>query len=225
MVEYFGVDMQADLPIIAAHQPSTDFRFKSPSRLDLAGEAALMQFVQGVIAGQISKVLKSEPVPAERKVGDKNHVVQAVGTTVLDIVSVPDKDVLLFVHSSECQRCKRVLPTYDILSRAVAGEPRIVIAKIDSLANDIPSSWGVTDLPAFLWFPASDKPYTKGKGKGKGEGEGEGEGAGEPTPKPYWDAGYSLVELVGFVQRESSFDVRTLRVATSEQLGSLMVRA
>ena len=45
---------------------------------------------------------------------------------------------------------------------------------------------------------------------------------GIPTPRPYWDAGYSLHELVGFVQREGSFDLKSLKVATSEQLGTLI---
>lgn len=61
-----------------------------------------------------------------------------------------------------------------------------------------------------LWFPAKDKEH------------GDESIPTLPLPRPYWDAGYSLVELVGFVQRESSFDQKTLRVATSEQLGSLM---
>ena len=35
---------------------------------------------------------------------------------------------------------------------------------------------------------------------------------GTPVPKSYWDAGYSLHELVGFVQREGSFDPKSLKV-------------
>lgn len=45
---------------------------------------------------------------------------------------------------------------------------------------------------------------------------------GIPVPRSYWDAGYSLHELVGFVQREGSFDLKSLKVATSEQLGTLI---
>jgi hypothetical protein len=88
----------------------------------------------------------------------------------------------------------------------VQAESRIVIAKIDGSANDLPANWEVKGFPALLWFPAKDKPY-------KGEGG--------PKPRPYWDAGHSLQELVGFVQRESSFDKSSLRIATMEQLGSL----
>ena len=86
-------------------------------------------------------------------------------------------------------------------------ESRIVVAKIDGTANDLPPSWGVKTYPVLLWFPAKDKPYRD---------------PAVPVPRPYWDAGHSLHELVSFVQRSSSFDVRTLRIATSEQLGSLL---
>jgi hypothetical protein len=34
--------------------------------------------------------------------------------------------------------------------------------------------------------------------------------------------GQSLYDLVTFVQRQGSFDPKTLRIATSEQLGSLL---
>ena len=41
-------------------------------------------------------------------------------------------------------------------------------------------------------------------------------------PKSYWNTGYSLYELFGFLVREGSFDSRMLTIATNEQLGSLL---
>ena len=134
-------------------------------------------------------------------------VIRVVGDTLMETVATPDKDVLLAVFAPYCAHCKKLMPTYDLLGRAVQGESRIVIAKIDGIANDIPLHWGVKNYPTLLWFPASDKPYSDNT---------------VPMPKPYWDAGFSLQEMVGFVQRESSFDIKTLKVATIEQLGSLL---
>ena len=58
-------------------------------------------FVAGVIDGNVPRILKSEPEPAE----DTNRGVQvAVGTTVNDIVSVPGKDVLLLIYSPTCSQ-------------------------------------------------------------------------------------------------------------------------
>lgn len=204
VADYFDIDTESDIPLIAAHQPSNDHKFKSKIRLDV-GSTDMLDFVNGVVTGDIQKVLKSESPTKPRRMGSNFPVVNAVGSTVVDIVSA-DKDVLLVVYAPWCQHCKSLLPTYDLLSRAVAGEARIVIAKIDGVANDLPGVWGVKSFPTVMWFPAKDKTQD----------------GSVPQPRPYWDAGYSLVELVGFVQRESSYDPKSLRVATSEQLGSLM---
>jgi thiol-disulfide isomerase/thioredoxin len=170
--------------------------------------SALRRFVAGVVAGKVSKVIKSEPVPKASPTPPP--VVTAVGSNVVKTVSQRGKDVLLVVFAPWCTHCKDLLPTYEILGRAVQGESRIVIAKINGAANDIPASWGVKAYPTLLWFRASDKE-TAG-----------GEPVDSLQPHPYWDAGYSLFELVGFVQRHSSFEVRSLRVASNEQLGALL---
>ena len=255
VVEYFSVDVAADLPLVVAHDPSRDFKYKS-ERLDAAAAAAalaraataassssgsgsgsrssgsrgsssrsngggkdaaaaaseksgaaqaLEDFVAGVLTGTVKKLVKSEPVPVPGK--NPKPVVQAVGSNVAQVVGQADKDVLLEVYAPWCAQCKRLRATLDILGRAVQAESRIVVAKIDGTANDLPPSWGVKTYPVLLWFPAKDKPYRD---------------PAVPVPRPYWDAGHSLHELVSFVQRSSSFDVRTLRIATSEQLGSLL---
>ncbi|KAJ1430041.1 hypothetical protein B484DRAFT_449113 [Ochromonadaceae sp. CCMP2298] len=200
VLEYFDVDITRNAPIIAAHQPGSDFKYKSRG-MDLEDPNTMLEFVAGVLSGIVSKITKSEAVP---KVGD-GMVVTAVGSNVVELVSQEDKDVLLVVFAPWCAHCKKLMPTYEVLGRAVQGEPRIVVAKINGAANDVPASWGVKGYPALLWFPAKNKSTGR-----------------SPKPQPYWDAGYSLHELVGFVQREGSFDVRSLKVATSEQLGSLL---
>lgn len=205
VVDYFDIKVERDLPLIAAHQPSNDFKFKS-AQLDLNDRNAMEQFVTGVMNGSVQKIFKSEPLPKNTD-RHRSPVLKAVGNNVLDIVSREDRDVLLMVYSPWCANCRKLVPTFDILGRAVEAEPRIVLAKIDLSLNDIPASWEIKTQPTLLWFPAKDKPYKVGA---------------VPTPRPYWDALFSLQELVGFVQRQGSFDSKTLRVATIEQLGSLL---
>jgi len=213
VVEYFDVDMMKDLPLITAHLPVGDYKYKS-KRISLLDEEDMLSFVTGVLNGKISKVLKSEPLPksyttATGSTGSngKGPVIKAVGNNIVEIVSTVEKDVLLAVYAPHSTHSKRLLPTYDLLGKAVEAEHRIMIVKIDGNANDIPTSWGVKGYPVLLWFPAKDKPYPIGT---------------VPTPRQYWDAGVSLPELTTFVQRESSFDVKSLKVATIEQIGSLM---
>ncbi|RYH12563.1 hypothetical protein EON65_37945 [archaeon] len=201
VVEYFNVDTSKDLPMIAAHQPASDSKYKS-KKLDIHDKQQLQDFVVGVLTGLVPKVLKSEPLPKKQS-GVAQRV---VGSNVLDVVSKIDTDVLLAITVPGCAHCKRLLPAYELLGRAVQSESRILIARIDASANDLPSTWGVSDYPTLLWFPARDKPYKEST---------------VPTPRQYWDAGFSLQELAGFVQRDSSFDPKSLRIATAEQLSSL----
>ena len=71
-----------------------------------------------------------------------------VGSTLIDVVSQEDKDVLLELYAPWCGHCKKLRPTYDILGRAVASDPRIVVARMDATANDFPSSWNIKGYPA-----------------------------------------------------------------------------
>ena len=203
VVEYFNIDVNSDLPIIVAHEPSNDRKYKSKT-FKILDKESLQDFVTGVVTGLIPHILKSEPIPKSSK--SPNFVLQAVGLNVIDIVSDPNKDVLLEVYAPWCEHCKRLRPTYEVLGKAVQGEPRIKIVKIDGTANDLPQTWGVKGYPALLWFPAKDKPYKNQT----------------PIPRSYWEAGQSLHELLSFVQKEGSFDRSTLKVATMEQLSSLL---
>lgn len=218
VLDYFSINLDRDVPMIAAHQPTSDSRYKSARKLDVADRSSLLEFVAGVISGVVPRVVRSDPIPEPNKskgnvvIGSNGDnivgtVTVVVGSNVVETVTQPDKDVLLAVYTPWCDHCKALLPAYDVLGKAVQGEPRILIAKINALSNDIPASWGVTSFPTLLWFPAKDKPYKSKIGA---------------KPRPYWDAGYSLQELVSFLQRQGSFDPKSLIIATSEQLGTLL---
>lgn len=174
VTDYFDIKLPKDLPLIAAHHPISDKKFKS-SKLDLSDLSVLQDFVTGVVSGHISHILKSEPIPTQKTnllPNGKSAVLPVVGNNIIEIVKNTDKDVLIAVYTPFCDHCKNLFPAYDLLVRAVAAEPRIVIAKINAAANDIPSAWAIKGYPTLLWFPAKDKPYKK-----------------TPLPRPYWDAG------------------------------------
>ena len=65
VVDYFSVDLSMDLPLIVAHDPSQDFKYKSQKLADPTDLIMQQEFVAGVLTGAIRKVLKSEPVPKQ----------------------------------------------------------------------------------------------------------------------------------------------------------------
>lgn len=217
VVDYFDVNLDTEAPLVAAHNPTVDGRYKSP-RMNLARDIhRLQEYVEGVVSGRISKILRSEPRPKTQR----SLVFRTVGDTVIETVSRGETDVLLVVYSSHQSQSKQIMPHLEMLARAVQGESRILVAKIDASLNDLPPTWVIKNFPALLWFPARDKPYAGQQSERRSDGTEGDEYPVTPIPRPYWDAGYSLQELFSFVQRESSFDKNSLRIATSEQLGSL----
>jgi thiol-disulfide isomerase/thioredoxin len=205
VTQYFNVDPDITVPLIIGHEPSKDAKYRSNANTAMTTDA-LQDFVTGVVSGVVKKVIKSEPLPKNIRSNKKSNVIKAVGLNVVEIVSAADQDVLLEVYAPWCAHCKKIAPTIDVLSKAVQGEKRISIVQVDGSANDLPAHWKVKNLPALLYFPKKDKPYKDGT----------------PVPRPYWDAGHSLQELVSFLTKHSSFDSKSLKVATTEQLGTLL---
>lgn len=147
VVDYFEVDLATETPCIVAHHPSQDSRFKSrPFKLERAIQQ-MADYVEGVITGRITKIVRSDTVPKTQR----GLVFKTVGKNVQEIVSRKETDVLLAVYASHQSSSKQILPWLEMLAKAVQGESRIQITKIDASLNDLPMSWGVKSYPALLW--------------------------------------------------------------------------
>ena len=46
VVEYFDVDVNKDVPLIVAHQPANDYKYKS-KKIDIRSREAIQNFVTG----------------------------------------------------------------------------------------------------------------------------------------------------------------------------------
>jgi thiol-disulfide isomerase/thioredoxin len=203
VMDYFNVTA-TDLPIVVGHNAVNDFKYKSEPRIALQMKQ-LQSFVTGVSSGKVSRIFKSEAVPSKKAQDASRGVVIATGSTVESIVSQTDKDVFLEVYVPWCAQCKKIRATLEILARAVQADPRIVVAKIDASANDLPVSWNIKGYPALLYFKAADKL-----------------GDNQLAPLHYSEVGYGLHDIFMYIVGESSFEPSTLRVATPEQIGTLL---
>jgi thiol-disulfide isomerase/thioredoxin len=86
----------------------------------------------------VSPYLKSEPLPTDND--DPLWAVKiVVGTTFQQMVMNGSHEVLLEAYAPWCGHCKSLSPTYEKLGRLFASEKRVLIAKVDATANDLPS--------------------------------------------------------------------------------------
>lgn len=149
----------------------------------------------------------------------------ATSATVIPLVSTVDKDVLLLVVHQVCENCIIAESTFDVLVRAVAHEPRILLVKIDTSFHDIPLSWNVTEYPTFLWFPAEAKPYASVGTSGDTSCQHDNNIPcifnKVPSPQKYYKSLTSLLHIMRFIVNEGSFiqhESEPLSIASTNQL-------
>lgn len=130
------------------------FLFSDDDEFDVA---TIKAFVQGWKDGTIEPHLKSEEIPASQ---DKNEPFVLVGKQFDEIVIENDNDVLVEFYAPWCGHCKSLAPEYKIVAEEFADNDKIVVAMMDSTANDNPAV-DVKGFPTIVWFPAGDKANHK----------------------------------------------------------------
>jgi len=149
LAEYIGMTA-ADLPSIRIHDTRSELK-----KYTMAGEiseANIMAFVDEWINGKLQATLKSEEIPAEQK----DAVYTLVGKSHDTIVMDATKDVLVEYYAPWCGHCKTLAPILEELAGALKHNTNLVIAKMDSTANEC-DSVSVKGFPTLKFFPANKK--------------------------------------------------------------------
>ncbi|KAI1820776.1 protein disulfide-isomerase [Xylaria intraflava] len=152
---------------------------------------AISTFVEDFSAGKIEPSLKSEPIPETQE----GPVTVVVGKSYEEIVLDDSKDVLIEFYAPWCGHCKALAPKYEELAGLFANsefKDKVVIAKVDATANDVPDD--IRGFPTIKLYPAGAKSepvtytgsrtvedllsFVKASGKYKAEVE-----KSEPTPE------------------------------------------
>ncbi|KAL2503582.1 Protein disulfide isomerase-like 1-1 [Abeliophyllum distichum] len=127
--QYFGLkDEQVPLIII---QTNDGKKYLKPN----VEPDQIAAWVKDFKDGNVQPFKKSEPIPE----ANNEPVKVVVADNLQDTVFNSGKNVLLEFYAPWCGHCKKLAPILDEVAVTFQSDPDVVIAKIDSTANDIPN--------------------------------------------------------------------------------------
>jgi len=100
---------------------------------------------------------------------DKTPVKTLVSTNFDEVVFNKDKDVLVEFYAPWCGHCKQLAPIFDQLGEKFKDDETIVIAKIDSTANELEHT-KITSFPTLKFYKKGDNAVVDYNGERTLEG-------------------------------------------------------
>ncbi|CAN8234163.1 unnamed protein product [Cochlearia groenlandica] len=157
-LQYFGLE-ESQVPLIII-QASDDKKYLKPNVEADQIESWMKDFKDG----KVSPHKKSQPIPAEN-----NEPVKVVVAETLDeMVFKSGKNVLIEFYAPWCGHCQKLAPVLEEVALSFKDDPSVVIAKLDSTANDIPNdTFDVKGFPTIYFKPANGEAVVYEGGRDK----------------------------------------------------------
>nr|BAN20182.1 protein disulfide isomerase [Riptortus pedestris] len=150
ILEFFGLSAE-QVPTMRIIRLEEEMLKYKPESDDLS-EEKVEGFVQNYVDGKLKEHLLSQPLPED---WDKNPVKVLVSSNFDEVVFDKSKDVLVEFYAPWCGHCKQLAPTYDKLAESFKDKDDILIAKIDSTANELEHT-KISNFPTIKLYKKGD---------------------------------------------------------------------
>jgi len=164
ILEFFGMK-EDEIPGMRLIKLAEDMAKYKPENGAL-DEANIRSFVSDFLEGKLKQHLLSEEVPED---WDAKPVKVLVGKNFEEVAKNTEKHVLVEFYAPWCGHCKQLVPTWDKLGEKFADSEDIVIAKMDSTANEL-EDIKIQGFPTIKLFKKGDNKVVDYNGERTLEG-------------------------------------------------------
>jgi len=148
VTEFFGItakDIPAGRIVVLSETGMKKYRVVG----DKVSTESLRESAKKHAAGELPADLKSEEIPTDNE-GD---VKVLVGKNFDQVIKTPGKDVFVEFYAPWCGHCKSLAPKWEELAKWAKDKPNLIIAKMDSTANEV-DSVQISGFPTLKLFKA-----------------------------------------------------------------------